>query len=167
MRSMRLVLLALFSSALLACGGATPSPDGGSTPVDAGTSGTNDAGTNDLFAGTWRLKGPIGAGEFIFPLKVVRASDGNYRGEYAGCVMPLRVATATTLTGLATTCTVTAAQLQDSTYGGSAPGFGNPVTLTFEAGTQVSVVADVMSVTGAFFNAQNSRVQFTLTGTKQ
>lgn len=151
---------------MLACGPASGSPDGGSTLPDSGTSGVNDAGTLDLFAGTWNLKGPIGNYEFVFPLKIVRASDGNYRGEYAGCVIPLQVSTATALTGLATTCTVTAAQLQDSTYGNSTPQFGNPLTLTFEAGTQVSVVADVMSATGAF-SAQSSRVMFTLTGTKR
>lgn len=155
----------VFSCLALACGPASSAPDSGTNVTDSGVASGADAGT-DLFAGTWQLKGPIGAGEFVFPLRLVRASDGNYRGEYAGCAMPLQVTTATKLTGQATTCTVTAAQLQDSTYYGSTPQFGSPLTLAFEAGTEVSVVADIMTATGVF-NAQTSRVPFTLSGGKK
>jgi hypothetical protein len=145
-------LVTLTCLALLSCGAAT----------NAGT----DAGTGDLFAGTWKLSGPIAAGNFVFPLQVVAASDGNYQGRYAGCVIPLVKLTPTELTGAAASCTVTGPQLQDSTYGGSPPPLSESLTLAFEAGTNVSVVADVMSATGAF-SAMSSRVTFTLSGTRQ
>jgi hypothetical protein len=156
-------LLLLSSAVFFSCGGASTTDAG---TVDAGTL-TGDAGTSDPFVGTWRLGGPIGTTNFTFPLHVVAASDGNYRGEYAGCTIPLAKSSATHLTGVGANCTVTAAQLQDSTYyGGNAPQFGNPIMLVFESGTDVSVIADVMTATGAF-TAQNSRVPFTMSGSRQ
>jgi hypothetical protein len=157
--------LFLLCSLVSACGAPLGSLDAGSIGSDAGAPIRSDAGV-DTFAGTWQLKGPIGNFEFIFPLSVVRANDGNYRGEYAGCALPLQATSATTLAGLAITCTVTAPQLQDSTYAGSTPQFGSPITLVFEMGTQVSVVAGIMSATGAF-RIEGTRVPFTMNGQRR
>jgi hypothetical protein len=151
----------LFAVVLAGCSSPLTDTDGG---TDAGLVSTGDGGF-DAVAGAWSLSGPIASNTFVFPLNVVLASDGNYRAEFAGCVMPLQKVTPTHLTGAAVNCTFDAASLSTSRLNGSAPQFGGTVLIAFEAGTDVTVVADVFTATGAFlYDTTAQRITFTFSG---